>query len=393
MQPTRRRYLSIASVGIGTGVAGCLSSGSNITYPEPEPDDEDEPDETDEPDEDEEDDEPDVEEINERLADETEEIYDELRWFETEYDDMIREHRSRVREIVDALDSLLETLDEEGRIDQDQLEDVESFAREVANEVNDIPEPQFDEHFNYRGYNSAFSDVDRFRRREDWERVESELQEIRSGYRGASSSSALRRRYSPNPIDNRLHSWFGGDGKMYETRYISDERNHHPDEDDDGVAGYGVYVINDSSRSVSHTPIGRAPLRVLETMDDDFEPFDESTNRRFRLYVRIHDVGGSGDVNPGDTDSFAVYGQRYDDLVAADEAFETVTDDKEIEDEEEWGEETWNQVLYNRDGNRTMYAYLIRAGTYLFAVGPSRTAWEERDDDWDELLDGTWVNP
>ena len=391
MHPTRRRYLAIAGVGIGTGVAGCLSSGSNITYPEPE---EDEPDEPEEDAGDDEEDEPDVEAINERIADDTNELYEEIRWFETEYDDMIREHRSRVREVVDALDSLLESLDEQGEISGDQLEDVRSFASEVADEVNDIPEPQFTEHFNYRGYNSNFSDVDRFRRREDWERVESELQEIRSGYRGASTSSALGRRYSPNPIDNRLFEWFGGGDKLYETRYISDERNHHPDEGADDVPGFGVHVINDASRSVRYNPIGRAPLRVLSAMDDDFSPFEYSPNRRYRLYVRIHDVGGSGDVNPRDTDSFAVYGQRYDDLVAADEAFEAVIDaeDMRIEDQEEWGSETWNQVLYRKEGRR-MYAYLIRAGTYLFAVGPSRTAWEERDDDWNELLEETWMKP
>ncbi len=392
MHPTRRRYLAIAGVGIGTGVAGCLSSGSNITYPEPE-EDEEEPEEDEIEDEDE-DEEEDIDAINERLADDTNELYEEIRWFETEYDDMIREHRSRVREVVDALDSLLESLDEQGEISGDQLEDVRSFASEVADEVNDIPEPQFTEHFNYRGYNSNFSDVDRFRRREDWERVESELQEIRSGYRGASTSSALGRRYSPNPIDNRLYDWFGGGDKLYETRYISDERNHHPDEGADDVPGFGVHVINDASRSVRYNPIGRAPLRVLSAMDDDFSPFEYSPNRRYRLYVRIHDVGGSGDVNPRDTDSFAVYGQRYDDLVAADEAFEAVIDaeDMRIEDQEEWGSETWNQVLYRKEGRR-MYAYLIRAGTYLFAVGPSRTAWEERDDDWNELLEETWMKP
>jgi len=388
MHPTRRRYLAITGVGIGTGVAGCLSSGSNIAYPEPEPEEPDDEDEDEQ--EDEEDDEPDVEAINERLAEDTDQIYDELRWFETEYDDMIREHRSRVREVVDALDSLLETLDEEGRIEADQLEDVESFADEVTREVNDIPEPQFEDHYNYRGLNGRFEDIDRFRRREDWERVESELSELRSQYRGASTSSRVRRRYSSSPIDNRLFDWFGGDGKMYETRYISDERNHHPNEG--SVPGYGVYVLNDADRSVSYDPIGRAPLRVLGTMDDDFAPFEESADRRYRLYVRIHDVGDGGDVDPRNTDSFAVYGQRYDDLVAAEAAFESVTADKEIEDEESWGGESWNQVLYSRDGRR-IYAYLIRAGTFLFAVGPSRTAWEERDDDWNELLDGTWVNP
>jgi len=393
MQPTRRRYLSIAGVGIGTGVAGCLSTGSNISYPEPEPEEPDEKKaEQEEEDEQQEDDEPDVEAINERLADDTNEIYEELRWFETEHSETVRRHQSRVREVVTALDSLLADLEEDGEIDADQVADVESFADEVSGEVNEIPEPHFEEHYNYRGFNSKFADVERFREREDWERVQEELEAIKRGYRGASSSSALRERYSANPIDNRLFDWLGGDNKMYELRYISDRRNHHPSEDDDNVPGYGVYILNDSTRGVSYKPIGRAPLRILSSMDDEFEPFEDETDREFRFYARIHDVGDSGDVDPRNTDSFRVYVQRYDSLEAADAAFKNVTADKVIEGEESWASETWKQILYSRDGRR-VYAYFIRAGEYTFAVGPSRTPWEERDDDWNQLLEGTWVIP
>jgi hypothetical protein len=391
MQPTRRRCLAIAGVGIGAGVAGCLSSGSNITYPEPdeEPSDGSEGEPT-EP-------EPDpVENINTRLADDTANIYEELRWFETEYTEAISQYQSRIREVVDSLKFLLDTLETEGKIEAAELEDVKSFADEVAIDVNGMLEPHFTNQYNFWGVNrNRFPTVERFRQRADWDRVKSELEAIRSAYRGASTSEELRSRHSPNPIDNRLYSRFGGDeSKMFEVRYISDEDGHHQATTNGKLPGYGVYVINDASRNVNflQSPIGRAPRNVLPSMDSTFAPFQASTGRSYRLYVQVHNVGGSGGVDTSRTTSMGVYGQKYTDLNAADAAFESVMADKEIEGTVEWGSETWNQVIYSRDGNR-IYAYFIRAGSFLYAIGPSRTAWEERDDNWNGLLTGTWLIP
>jgi len=219
MQPTRRRYLAVAGTGIGGAVAGCLSAGSNITYPEPEPEDggssdgsgnESDPSEP----------EPDpVENINTRLADETTRIYEELRWFETEYEDTIAQYRSRLREVVDSVSFLLETLDSEGLIEAQELEDVQTFADEVAIDVNGSLEPQFTNEYNFWGINrNHFPVAERFRKREDWDRVRTELEAVLRAYRGASTTEELKRRHSPNPIDNRLHGCFGGGGKMYEVR-------------------------------------------------------------------------------------------------------------------------------------------------------------------------------
>ena len=127
-------------------------------------------------------------------------------------------------------------------------------------------------------------------------------------------------------------------------------------------------------------------------MDDRFAPFEESTDRSYRLYVRIHSVGNSGNVNPGQTESFSVYGQKYESLRTAETAFESVMSDKQLEDTISWGSEAWNRVLYSRNSER-LYAYFIRAGSFLYAVGPSKTPWEEREDDWNALLEGTWMNP
>lgn len=399
MQSTRRRYLAIASVGVGSGVAGCLSSGSNISYPEAESDelgggsDEDAGEDAAE---EEEDAEPAVEAINERLADETDEIYDELRWFETAYESTSREYRGRLGEVVDALDTLLSELETTGEVSAESVAEAREIADDEAADVHELFEPQFENHYNFAALNrQRFDTVNRFREREDWDRVERELQSVRSIYRTLSLRREVEERYSPNPIENRLYEWFAGDqeDRLFEVRYISDRLGHNPDTDS-REPGYGAYVLEDASREIRflETPIGQRNREARSVIDDAFEPFAESTDRSFRLYVRIHDTEDSDDIDPEDTDSLAVYGQQYEDMDAADAAFESVMAEKDIEETVEWGDETWNRVLYTREGRRH-YAYFMRAGAYLFAVGPSRTPWEERDDDWNALLDNTWMNP
>lgn len=397
MQPTRRRYLSIVGVGVGSGVAGCLSSGSNVSYPDAEPD---EPDEPDDEEDQEEPDEPPVEPINERLADETDEIYTELRWFETEYESTSRTYRGRLGRVVDALEALIAELESTGEISAESVADTRAVADEEAADVHELFDPQFEDHFNFAGLNrQRFDTVDRFRRREDWDRVEEELQSLRSIYRTLGLRREVESRYSPNPIENRLYEWFGGERdsdfveKMFEVRYLSDRPDHHPDTDS-REPGYGAYVLEDASRQIRYldTPIGQRNREARSTIDEAFAPFTEPTDRSYRLYVRIHDVDEEGSIDPEETDSIAVYGQQYEDMAAADAAFESVMAEKDVEDTVEWGEETWNRVLYTRDELRH-YAYFMRSRSYLYAVGPSRTPWEERDDDWNELLDGTWVNP
>jgi len=402
MQPTRRRCLAAVGLSIGAGVAGCLSTGSNVNYPDADPpevgnettDPEESENESTEPDEQEPDaDESDVEAINERLADETDEIYDELRWFETEYESTSREYRSRLGDVVDALEELIAELDTTGELSAESVSDTRPLAHRKAADVHELFEPQFDDHYNFEALNrQRFDTIDRFRSRQDWERVDRELQSLRNIYRTLSLRREVESRYSPNPIENRLYEWLAGDreDRLFELRYVSDRSDHHPDTDS-SEPGYGVYVIDDASRQIRHleTPIGQRNRTARSTIDEAFAPFTESTGRSYRLYVRIHDVEASGSINPEDTDSLAVYGQRYVDMAAADAAFESVMDEKDLEETVEWGDETWNRVLYGR----RHYAYFMRAGSFLFAVGPSQTPWEERDDDWNELLDGTWIKP
>jgi len=240
-------------VGIGVGVAGCLSSGSNITYPEQtgESDGSEEPDETESPEESEE---PSGTPINTRLADETTRVYDELRWFETEYDATMQQYRSRLRDVYTETESLLETIADEGRLDAQPLEDVETLAADVASTVTEIPEPQFTNHISFAAVNDdGFPEAKRFRDREDWDRVEDELEYVARIYGNASTIKATKERYSPNPIDNRLYGWLGGDeaGTMFEIRHLSDDPDQH-DDADQRLPGHGVYVVSDSSREIEY---------------------------------------------------------------------------------------------------------------------------------------------
>ena len=391
MQPTRRRCLAAAGLSIGVGVAGCLSTGSNVTYPDDagaadgaEPPVDDEPDA------------PQVEAINERLADETDDIYTELRWFETEYESTAQTYRGRLQTVADALGELLDQLDTAGELAADEVAETREIADDEAGSVGELFDPQFSDHYNFSALNrQRFETINRFREREDWQRVESEITSIRNIYRTLALPRELENRYSPNPIENRLYEWLASEqaGRLFELRYISDRPDHHPDTDS-REPGYGAYVLEDASREIRHldTPIGQRNREARSRIDELFEPFVEPTDRLYRLYVRIHAVGDSGRIDPEETDSLAVYGQQYGNMAAADAAFEAVMAEKDLEETVEWGDESWNRVLYTREGRRH-YAYFIRAGSYLYAVGPSRTPWEERDDDWNALLDGTWIHP
>ncbi len=411
MPPTRRRYIQLAGVGLSVGVAGCLSSGSNVTYPSadaaqdpeaaqidgdaPDADDPDEPDE------------PAVELRHDVLSDATDSIYDEIRWFEIDYDTTIREYQSTLREALFEIRDLQEILEEDGVITEAELLATTEAVHEIVTDTDEILEPQFTNHFGFRSVNRTYfprdgsSDIDRFRRRDDWERVEALLDEVESIYAGALTSRELSRRYPDDPIINRLYNRLRGDadtaeatdGRLFELRYISDERRHHPEEPakDRNEPGYGVYVTAQRN-DVMYDPID---WFVRPDIDQTFAPFEDATDRSYRLYIRIHEHSGEANrVNIRQTDSVVIYGQKYADRGAADAALERMLDAKQVEDEHAWGSggEPWKQVFYDRDG-RTIYAYLIRAGAYVFAFGPSRTPWEERDDDWKQLLAGTWFDP
>ncbi|MFW5977692.1 MAG: hypothetical protein ACOCP2_00460 [Halohasta sp.] len=408
MQPTRRRYLAVTGVGIGAGVAGCLSSGSNVTYPEVDAESESDSDSgpktnesTNESAEGSNDDES-VESINSRLAEETAPIYDELRWFETEYADTMLDYKGELRDVYAELKSLLETLAADGRIEAEQLREVETLARDVAGSVNEIPEPQFTNHADFQQVNDdRFPVVERFRKREDWDRVERELDYIARIYGNASTDESIQERYSPNPVDNRLYEWVntGDSDTMLEVRHISDDPEAHDDEDQ-RLPGHGVYVVDDSSREIEYLdrPLGGPRRELLSRVEDTFSPFSETAGRSYRLFARLHETSDSGGIDPTETDSINLFVQQYIDREAAAEAFDAIMADKTIEDTEQWGDETWNKVLYDDDSDRH-YTHFLRADSLLFVVAPSETPWEERDEDdeddnsWTDPLDGTWLNP
>ncbi|WP_253738641.1 hypothetical protein [Halohasta salina] len=414
MQPTRRRCLAVAGAGLGAGVAGCLSSGSNVTYPEAD----DAPDEsTNESAGDDGGDEEPVDPINSRLAEETAPIYAELRWFETEYDDAMLRYKGRLREVYEAVNSLRATLEEDGRISAGQLSDVEELADEVAGSVNRIPEPQFTNHIAFQKVNDErFEKIRTFRQREDWDRVDAELRRLGRVYGNASTDARIRERYSPNPVDNRLYEWLApGEGRrLFEFRHVSDDPTDH--EDRGRLPGHGLYVVDDSRREIEDLdrPLGGPRWELFSGLEGVFEPFSESAGRRYRLFGRLHDISeldeeetidDDASIDPQETDSVTLFAQEFADTETAAAAHDAVMTDKATEGEDQWGDETWKQVLYDYDGDR-YYAHFLRADAFLFAVNPTQTAWEERDEDedededdnddddsWTDPIDGTWLNP
>ena len=407
MQPTRRRCLAVAGAGLGAGVAGCLSSGSNVTYPEA--DDEAEESTNDSADGSDDADEP-ADPVNSRLAEEMAPIYAELRWFETEYDDTMLRYKGRLREVYESLNALREALDEDGRISAGQLADAEELAVDVAGSVNRIPEPQFTNHIAFQDVNDdRFEQLRTFRRREDWDRVDDELRRLARVYGNASTDPRIRERYSPNPVDNRLYEWLtpGETETLFEFRHVSDDPDDH--EGGGRLPGHGLYAVEDSSREIEDLdrPLGGPRWDLFSQIEGVFEPFSESAGRRYRLFGRLHDIAEFGDdeeIDPDETDSVTLFVQEFVDTETAAAALEAVMTDKATEDEEQWGQETWKQVLYDYDGDR-YYAHFLRADAFLFAVNPTQTAWEERDEDddedenddeddsWTDPIDGTWLNP
>jgi hypothetical protein len=410
MQPTRRRCLAVAGAGLGVGVAGCLSSGSNVTYPEPadEGANESTDDSGDGGDSGDTDEGP-ADPLNSRLAEETAPIYAELRWFETEYDDTMVAYKGRLREVYESVNSLRRSLDEDGRISAGQLADTEELAVEVAGSVNQLPEPHFSNHIAFREVNERFGEVRTFQQREDWDRVDDELRRLARIYGNASTDPRIQKRYSPNPVDNRLYDWLtpGDTETLFEFRHVSDDPDDH--EGGGQLPGHGLYAVEDSSREIVDLdrPMGGPRWELFSKIEGVFEPFSESAGRRYRLFGRLHDIAEFGDdeeINPHETDSVTLFVQKFVDTATAAAALEAVMTDKATEDEEQWGQETWKQVLYDYDGDR-YYAHFLRADAFLFAVNPTQTAWEERDEDddedenddeddsWTDPIDGTWLNP
>ena len=408
MQPTRRRCLAIAGAGLGAGVAGCLSSGSNVTYPESTDEETNESTDNSNGDGEEADEEP-ADPLNSRLAEETAPIYAELRWFETEYDDTMVAYKGRLREVYEAINSLREDLDEDGRISEGQLADVEELATDVAGSVNQIPEPHFSNHIAFQEVNdNRLPEIEQFRGREDWDRVDDELRRLARIYGNASTDPRIRERYSPNPVDNRLYEWLtpGDTETLFEFRHVSDDPDDH--EGGGRLPGHGLYAVEDSSREIEDLdrPLGGPRWDLFSQIEGVFEPFSESAGRRYRLFGRLHDIAEFGDdeeIDPDETDSVTLFVQEFVDTETAAAALEAVMTDKATEDEEQWGQETWKQVLYDYDGDR-YYAHFLRADAFLFAVNPTQTAWEERDEDddedenddddsWTDPIDGTWLNP
>ena len=398
--PSRRQYLLLSGTSLTSALSGCMSAGNLVGGDSSEDESSGEQNSTanesttNETKEDPEDSEEDVEEESKseepRLGSKTEKIFQELRWFETEYESIFDEYRSQLHRASESLKGLLESLDAEGEITMEEFESTSSLLDEVAESVSGMFKPHFTDEYNFAALNYNYvPEIRRYVEFNDWSPAREQIEELRNAYRATSASSHVLERYPRRPIDNRLHSWFGGGNKMYEVRYVGDDSSHR--HSDSEYPGFGRYVVNNANREVSYEPIGGAPRRVYSTIQSEYSSFFAEKDRTFTIYLNVHNVGSDGNIDPSTTNSDSVLIQRYTDTEAAEYAFEYITDKNRVDGEEEIGKEVWTRIAYMDDEDKRMYAFAIQSGKYIFAIGPSSDIWEKRSGNWNNLLNGTFI--
>jgi len=403
MKLTRRGLLG---VGTALGLTGCLSGGSNVSYPEtatrtPPPTDA--PLESAQPDSAADDEsvqqrEPSV--PNRQLATETERVYGEIEWFATSYDDAIETYRRSVGKAMATVQRVRATAD----FDADSL----GLVRRATDSAVATAETELGGHFGHPGQmrdtvDSHIATIERFANRGDLDRVDEELERLYDYLSGIRSPLFVRRVLSDRQIDAELY------------RHLHDETAGSDDDDDDDEADPGLFELHHSAdysgyayngaQHLERDPFGDVPgtpagadrnpgAELLAQQRVDFDPVGEATGRTGFAYVVSHAIPDEedqpADLDPLNYEHTSLFIQRYESVAAAATAVETLFDTAvSREGEYSFGRETWHRVYYHADGD-VVYAFLIQAGQFVLVAAPSEVAWEERLD-WTDPLDRLWL--
>lgn len=394
MPPSRRQVLRISVLGTGITLSGC-TSGSNVVYPSTEAADE-ESDRTDSSEIDQRSEssaESDTETRNpqqstaehRRLADETDRIFEELRWFETRYSNAVSTYQQALKDATADVQYLRGEINPANSYEAnlDEIQQIEDSVSEILEGVTADFEPHYTDHAGIaNATRSYFRRATLFTDRRDYVRVDEELRQLADYYHSRALPESIEDRYPSDPIANRLYDWVMVNQEL---RPLLFSFQYTPD-------GFGAYVANDGALNIVGEPVD---VHAKSRIDELFAPFDAPELRRRTVYTEIQPIEALTPVDNGlersDTETIALKIQQFPDSDDAETAYSDILSDKWVEDEERWAPEPWHQVYYRRDG-RTIYAYSIRAGRYIFSLAPSRTPWEERDD-WNRLLEGTWIHP
>lgn len=407
MTPTRRKWLSITTAVGVTATSGCLDgiiadsedSSEEDSGSENESDsDADSEDEAEDLEDETEDSEDEAEDEPTRLEGDLNEIIDEVRWFATEYDSAIDTYREEIENAVDAVNELLDSLEDSGSLSMDEYEAASDDLSQIADSITAALYPHFDDSiFNFSGLNHQYlSDLESYIEFSDWPAAEQELKDFRSSYQALATGRSISNRYSDSPIDNRLYDWLSGedDDHLFEIRFIKEDNTIDSDDDEPGFARY---VTDNADRDITHTPFSTSPpRRSLTEARRWYDPVSSEHGRESQLHLNIHPIG-QGEIDTSETEYDSLYIQRYSDVETAETALDQLLDREDEADvvlngKREFGDETWDQIGYMINGDRK-YSYLKQAGVYLVVLEPSRDIWHDHENDHFGSLPETFVLP
>jgi hypothetical protein len=323
------------------------------------------------------------------LAARTGTIVGEIDWFATEYDDAIVAYRNAINRLLRAIEQIRESAD----ISSHDLERLRNGTGTVARTTQQEITPHFDVHHWLRNpENELYRTVEKFAHRGDWDRADEALAEMYTFYETRQRGHTIDQELSNDPIQGlllrtmRAESIPGAVHERHDVRANVDPalfEVYHP------PSRYGEYAYSEQDTRVwGDAIIPRYDLTAFEQLDE----LQEGIERTGAAYV-VANLRSERQPKrwtyelPNEVVSLQRYVSSAAAVRAVDGMIEAAVSQEGTED---LGGREWRRVYYYDDGDIT-YAYLLRAGRYLLATAPSRTAWEERREHWTDPLKLTWL--
>ncbi|PSP82228.1 hypothetical protein BRC83_10150 [Halobacteriales archaeon QS_1_68_17] len=377
---------------------------------------------------------------NPELAAATGDVLSEIRWFATSYSNTIVQYRAHIRKALDTA----EHLSRQTGISEAQVERLSSVIGELTTYIDERLDPHFKEFSGeyatqgpdiiVRELNSRLSTIEQFANTGDVSRVDEELASLRTYLNGLENPDTVNTLFSDSPIHDPLLRYITGtDNSPGEFAAIVLYRNNKNQTDPNEY--YIRYVqTRNNNWNPDPLPFGSEYERkaYYQDMQTIFSGVSTSSGRQDRAFVAAH--------TNNDAPARLISIQEFEDPPGAANALETIIEGPvDTDDEEELGSHTWQRVFYFSELNTldphsgyliyesdsdsivyndqgepvrsddsvigdpesyeftrdikgdVVYAYLIQAGSYLVAMAPSLTIWNERSSDSRNALEQTWL--
>jgi hypothetical protein len=351
---------------------------------------------------------------NGELATVTRGIFEEVRWFATEYEAALRGYR----DVLGRAGATVERVHSKSGIDENTLGVIERAVERVLAYVDDRIEP----HFGLRGYveSNARRHVEvarTFAGRGDIDRAQEELRRLEALLENLASPRFVARRMAgrfrtergdrtprrtpTEPIRNRL---------LTRLR-VRDGDDDDDDEDDGPDELFEVWDATGPARPdfTAYAYAGPSALRERRQPTGPFDAADQSAvrsrfepavapaeDRRGLVYVLARRLPSRPDqpdpLYPERYPANAAAIQAFDDVAAASAARTALIEEGPVTAEGTvgLGRAEFDRIYYPVAGD-VVYAFLVQAGAFLVLAGPSETAWNERVD-WARGLERSWLH-